>query len=43
VGAVARRSAVPHLYGALPLAAVRWVKDLPLDEGGHHLFPQIED
>jgi uncharacterized protein (DUF952 family) len=28
----------PHLYGSLPLSAVRWVKPLPLDpDGGHHL------
>jgi uncharacterized protein (DUF952 family) len=29
----------PHLYGPLPLAAVRWVKPLPLVEGGEHAFP----
>lgn len=29
----------PHLYGALPMAAVRWVKPLPLDSGGNHLLP----
>jgi uncharacterized protein (DUF952 family) len=29
----------PHLYGVLPMAAVRWVKPLPLDEGGMHVFP----
>ena len=29
----------PHLYGALPLAAVKWVADLPLDTGGTHVFP----
>lgn len=34
----------PHLYGALPLAAVRWAKDLPLDPAtGRHHFPSIED
>lgn len=32
----------PHLYGALPVAAVRWAKDLPLDNG-RHLFPSLED
>jgi Uncharacterized protein conserved in bacteria len=32
----------PHLYGVLPLAAVKWVKDLPLDENGRHVFPSIE-
>jgi uncharacterized protein (DUF952 family) len=29
----------PHLYGTLPLAAVRWVADLPLDAAGAHVFP----
>ncbi len=29
----------PHLYGALPLAAVREVSNLPLDGDGHHVFP----
>jgi uncharacterized protein (DUF952 family) len=29
----------PHLYGALPTAAVRWVKPLPLDSGGRHRLP----
>jgi uncharacterized protein (DUF952 family) len=32
----------PHLYGVLPLAAVRWVKPLPLGPGGRHLFPELE-
>ncbi len=32
----------PHLYGTLPLAAVRWVKELPLDSRGRHLFPPLE-
>lgn len=32
----------PHLYGALPVAAVRWAKDLPWD-GSRHLFPALED
>jgi uncharacterized protein (DUF952 family) len=32
----------PHLYGALPLSAVRWVKPLPLDEEGRHVFPDID-
>jgi uncharacterized protein (DUF952 family) len=31
----------PHLYGALPLAAVRWVKPLPLGPGGRHAFPEL--
>lgn len=34
----------PHLYGPLPLAAVKWVVDLPLDAAsGRHVFPAIED
>ena len=31
----------PHLYGALPLEAVRWVKPLPLGADGRHLFPEL--
>ncbi|PLX37516.1 MAG: DUF952 domain-containing protein [Hyphomicrobiales bacterium] len=30
----------PHLYGPLPLAAVRWVKPLPLGADGSHVFPE---
>ena len=29
----------PHLYGALPLEAVRRVDDLPLGADGAHVFP----
>lgn len=29
----------PHLYGPLPLAAVRWCVPLPLGADGLHLFP----
>ncbi len=29
----------PHLYGDLPLAAVRSVVPLPLDAAGRHVFP----
>lgn len=29
----------PHLYGALPLAAVRSVAELPLGADGRHVFP----
>ncbi|WP_082012366.1 DUF952 domain-containing protein [Belnapia sp. F-4-1] len=29
----------PHLYGALPLSAVRTVTPLPLGPGGTHIFP----
>jgi uncharacterized protein (DUF952 family) len=31
----------PHLYGALPLAAVRWAKPLPLGSDGRHAFPEL--
>ncbi len=31
----------PHLYGTLPMSAVRWVKPLPLGPGGH-AFPELE-
>ena len=31
----------PHLYGALPLAAVRWAKELPLGTDGRHVFPVL--
>jgi uncharacterized protein (DUF952 family) len=29
----------PHLYGPLPLAAVKWAMPLPLQADGTHLFP----
>ena len=29
----------PHLYGTLPVSAVRWVKPLPLGSDGAHQFP----
>ncbi|MFS8039039.1 DUF952 domain-containing protein [Xanthobacter sp. AM11] len=32
----------PHLYGPLPLPAVRWVKDLPLGTDGAHAFPDLD-
>jgi len=31
----------PHLYGPLPLSAVRWVKPLALGPAGH-VFPELE-
>jgi uncharacterized protein (DUF952 family) len=31
----------PHLYAALPLAAVVWVKPLPLGADGRHVFPEL--
>lgn len=30
----------PHLYGALPVAAVAAVHDLPLGPDGRHIFPK---
>ena len=32
----------PHLYGNLPVSAVRWVKPLPLGTDGRHVFPELE-
>jgi uncharacterized protein (DUF952 family) len=29
----------PHLYAALPMAAVAWTKPLPLGADGVHVFP----
>jgi len=31
----------PHLFTALPLNAVRWVKPLPLGADGRHLLPDL--
>ena len=31
----------PHLYGELPLSAVRRVDELPLDPDGRHRFPTL--
>jgi uncharacterized protein (DUF952 family) len=31
----------PHLYGPLPLSAVRWVKPLPLGPDGRHVLPEL--
>jgi uncharacterized protein (DUF952 family) len=30
----------PHLYGPLPMSAVRRVEPLPLDSQGRHVFPE---
>lgn len=30
----------PHLYGPMPLAAVRWCVPLPLGADGRHAFPE---
>ena len=32
----------PHLYGALPCAAVRRVDPLPLAGDGRHMFPSLD-
>jgi uncharacterized protein (DUF952 family) len=32
----------PHLYGALPLDAVRWTAPLPLGADGLHRFPSLD-
>jgi uncharacterized protein (DUF952 family) len=32
----------PHLYAPLPLAAVRWVRPLPLGPDGRHVFGDLE-
>ena len=32
----------PHLYGPLPIGAVRWVADVGLDASGRHAFPSLE-
>jgi len=32
----------PHLYAPLDLAAVAWVRPLPLGSDGRHLFPPME-
>lgn len=31
----------PHLYGDMPVTAVRWAKPLPL-EAGRHVLPELE-
>jgi uncharacterized protein (DUF952 family) len=33
----------PHLYGKLPLRAVRWTKPLPLGPDARHVFPALEE
>ncbi len=32
----------PHLYAALPLAAVRWTRPLARGADGRHVFPELE-
>jgi uncharacterized protein (DUF952 family) len=31
----------PHLYGALPLEAVKWSRLLPVGADGRHVFPEL--
>ncbi len=33
----------PHLYAALPVAAVRWTRPLPLGPDGRHIVPSVEE
>lgn len=32
----------PHLYAALPVGAAAWVRPLPLDGSGRHVFPPFD-
>lgn len=32
----------PHLYGPLPLTAVRWAEELALGPDGRHRFPRLD-
>ncbi|HTP90791.1 MAG TPA: DUF952 domain-containing protein [Xanthobacteraceae bacterium] len=32
----------PHLYGVLPLSAVRWARSLPDEVGGRRALPELE-
>ena len=32
----------PHLYGVLPVSAVRWAKPLPDEVSGRRVFPELE-
>jgi uncharacterized protein (DUF952 family) len=31
----------PHLFASLDLHSVSWIKPLPLDPNGHHVFPDL--
>ena len=33
----------PHLYAPLSLAAVRWVRTLPLGDDGRHVFGSLDE
>lgn len=37
-----RGTLFPHLYGPLPVCAVRWARDLPLGDDGLHILPSLE-
>jgi len=32
----------PHLYRPLAVSQVLWVRDLPLDDAGRHIFPDLQ-
>ncbi|MGE0866823.1 MAG: DUF952 domain-containing protein [Vicinamibacterales bacterium] len=32
----------PHLYGELPMTAVRWARPLPVGSDGMHVFPALD-
>ncbi len=32
----------PHLYATFAPSEARWVQPLPLDDSGHHVFPDLE-
>ena len=33
----------PHLYGPLPMRAVKWMRPLPVGADGLHVFPHMDD
>jgi len=33
----------PHVYGEIPMSAVRWTAPLPLDPDGRHILPELAD
>jgi uncharacterized protein (DUF952 family) len=32
----------PHLYAAMPIAAVRWARPMPVAADGRHVIPELE-
>jgi uncharacterized protein (DUF952 family) len=32
----------PHLYGVLPVSAVRWAREMPLGTDGAHILPRLD-